>query len=75
MNNWSYQHFSDEKKCLILSYVNSTIMIWFRYSGAPVDFEQVEINGEMTDPDYMRDVLLSVGRNGVAIKGSVNPFL
>ena len=29
----------------------------------------VEINGGMDDPDVMRDALLSVGRNGVAIKG------
>ena len=30
----------------------------------------VEINGGMEDPDVMRDALLSVGRNGVAIKGT-----
>ena len=41
-----------------------------RYSGAPVDFETVEISGSMTDPDVMKDALLSVGRNGVAIKGT-----
>lgn len=43
----------------------------FRYSGAPVDFETVEISGNMTDPDVMKDALLSVGRNGVAIKGNI----
>ena len=41
-----------------------------RYSGAPVDFETVEISGTMEDTDIMTDALLSVGRNGVAIKGN-----
>ena len=38
---------------------------------ASVDFETVEISGSMDDPDVMRDALLSVGRNGVAIKGNI----
>ena len=44
---------------------------YYRYSGAPVDFETIEISGSMNDPDVMRDALLSVGRNGVAIKGNI----
>jgi isocitrate dehydrogenase (NAD+) len=38
----------------------------FKYAGAPVDFEVVEIGDENVDLDY---ALTSIKRNGVAIKG------
>ena len=38
----------------------------FKYAGAPVDFEVVEIGDENTDLEY---ALTSIKRNGVAIKG------
>ena len=46
-----------------------------RFAGAPVNFEEVEINESTTDPDFMHSALLSVERNGVAIKGMQNNSL
>ncbi|XP_076091729.1 isocitrate dehydrogenase [NAD] subunit gamma, mitochondrial-like isoform X2 [Mytilus galloprovincialis] len=43
----------------------------FRHAGAPIDFEEVEINASKEDPETMRGALLSVQRNGVAIKGNI----
>ncbi|KAJ3640111.1 hypothetical protein Zmor_003427 [Zophobas morio] len=40
----------------------------FKYAGAPVDFEVVEIGDENTDLEY---ALTSIKRNGVAIKGNI----
>jgi isocitrate dehydrogenase (NAD+) len=40
----------------------------FKYAGAPVDFEVVEIGDENVDLDY---ALTSIKRNGVAIKGNI----
>ncbi|XP_044256584.1 isocitrate dehydrogenase [NAD] subunit gamma, mitochondrial-like isoform X2 [Tribolium madens] len=40
----------------------------FKYAGAPVDFELVEIGDENSDLDY---ALTSIKRNGVAIKGNI----
>lgn len=44
----------------------------FRHAGAPIDFEQVEINAATASPEIMHGALLSVQRNGVAIKGKLN---
>lgn len=48
----------------------------FRYIGAPVDFEELTLSGlDLTDEeifcDKMDDVVTSVKRNGVAIKGNI----
>ncbi|XP_069141194.1 isocitrate dehydrogenase [NAD] subunit gamma, mitochondrial-like [Argopecten irradians] len=43
----------------------------FRYAGAPVDFEQIEINANSSDPDHLQKAMLSVQRNGVALKGNI----
>ncbi|XP_060571651.1 isocitrate dehydrogenase [NAD] subunit gamma, mitochondrial-like [Ruditapes philippinarum] len=43
----------------------------FRYAGAPVVFEEVNINADITDEEFLNQALLSVGRNGVAIKGNI----
>ncbi|XP_060075423.1 isocitrate dehydrogenase [NAD] subunit gamma, mitochondrial-like [Ylistrum balloti] len=43
----------------------------FRYAGAPVDFEQIEINANSSDPDFLQKAMLSVQRNGVALKGNI----
>ncbi|XP_071082367.1 isocitrate dehydrogenase [NAD] subunit gamma, mitochondrial-like isoform X1 [Haliotis cracherodii] len=43
----------------------------FRYAGAPIDFEIVEINATTTELEHMQGALLSVQRNGVAIKGNI----
>ncbi|XP_974070.3 isocitrate dehydrogenase [NAD] subunit gamma, mitochondrial isoform X2 [Tribolium castaneum] len=40
----------------------------FKYAGAPVDFEVVDIGDENSDLDY---ALTSIKRNGVAIKGNI----
>ncbi|KAL3852992.1 hypothetical protein ACJMK2_016589 [Sinanodonta woodiana] len=47
----------------------------FRYAGAPVDFEEVEINADNADAETVRNALLSVRRNGVALKGNVETRL
>lgn len=46
-----------------------------RYAGAPIDFEEIEMNSTTTNPEIMRGALLSVQRNGVAIKGLIFSFL
>jgi len=43
----------------------------FRYAGAPIDFEIVEINAAKNTPEEMRAALLSVKRNGVALKATI----
>ncbi|KAK7484158.1 hypothetical protein BaRGS_00024647 [Batillaria attramentaria] len=43
----------------------------FRYAGAPIDFETVEVNATTTNPKIMEGALLSVQRNGVALKGNI----
>lgn len=48
----------------------------FRYIGAPVDFEELKLSGkdledEDTFCDKLEDVVTSVKRNGVAIKGNI----
>lgn len=43
----------------------------FRYAGAPIDFEVVEINSSTNTPEDMQNALLSVQRNGVALKGNI----
>ncbi|XP_059169701.1 isocitrate dehydrogenase [NAD] subunit gamma, mitochondrial-like isoform X2 [Physella acuta] len=43
----------------------------FRYAGAPIDFEIVEINSSTNTPIDMHNALLSVRRNGVALKGNI----
>ena len=40
-----------------------------RNAGVPVDFEELEINGSTTDENTLRSALLSVQRNGIALKG------
>ncbi|XP_052782098.1 isocitrate dehydrogenase [NAD] subunit gamma 1, mitochondrial-like isoform X3 [Mya arenaria] len=44
----------------------------FRYAGAPVNFEEVEIDASQTDESFLNDAVLSVSRNGVAIKGNIS---
>lgn len=51
----------------LLSYVQEI----FRYAGVPVDFEELEINGSTTDEETLRSALLSVQRNGIALKGNI----
>ncbi|KAH9518924.1 Isocitrate dehydrogenase [NAD] subunit gamma 1, mitochondrial [Bulinus truncatus] len=43
----------------------------FRFAGAPVDFDIVEINASTNTPQDMENALLSVKRNGVALKGNI----
>ncbi|CAL1534550.1 unnamed protein product [Lymnaea stagnalis] len=43
----------------------------FRYAGAPIDFEVVEINASKNTPIDMEHALLAVKRNGVALKGNI----
>ncbi|BFZ08423.1 hypothetical protein BsWGS_11461 [Bradybaena similaris] len=43
----------------------------FRYAGAPIDFEVIEINASTNTPEDMSNAILSVKRNGVALKGNI----
>lgn len=43
----------------------------FRYAGAPIDFEIVEINCRTSAKETLKDAILSVQRNGVALKGNI----
>ncbi|KAK6175604.1 hypothetical protein SNE40_014031 [Patella caerulea] len=43
----------------------------FRYAGAPIDFEKIEINSSTNSTEVMKNAMLSVRRNGVAIKGNI----
>ena len=42
----------------------------YRYAGVPVDFEEMELNHKTTDEEYDH-AMLSVKRNGVALKGNI----
>jgi len=48
----------------LIGYVKEAI----RYSGAPVDFEQLDVNHSSTDDD-IDNAILAVLRNGVGLKG------
>ncbi|CAH0561806.1 unnamed protein product [Brassicogethes aeneus] len=43
----------------------------FKYAGAPVDFEVVEIDEKSEDNDDLDYAITSIKRNGVAIKGNI----
>lgn len=43
----------------------------FRFAGAPVDFDEVTMNASTSDAASMDKALLSVKRNGVALKGNI----
>ncbi|XP_041347775.1 isocitrate dehydrogenase [NAD] subunit gamma, mitochondrial-like isoform X3 [Gigantopelta aegis] len=43
----------------------------FKYAGAPIDFEKVVINASTREPEDLKNALMSVRRNGVAIKGNI----
>ncbi|XP_029654669.1 isocitrate dehydrogenase [NAD] subunit gamma, mitochondrial isoform X2 [Octopus sinensis] len=43
----------------------------FRFAGAPIDFEEITINARTSEQTDMENALLSVKRNGVAIKGNI----
>lgn len=60
-------------RCVIMIPILIVIESWnlcFRYAGVPVDFEELEINGSTTDEETLRSALLSVQRNGIALKGT-----
>lgn len=42
----------------------------FRFSGCPVDFEEITLDRDATE-DQMRQAMLAVQRNGVAMKGNI----
>ncbi|XP_017768270.1 PREDICTED: isocitrate dehydrogenase [NAD] subunit gamma, mitochondrial-like isoform X2 [Nicrophorus vespilloides] len=43
----------------------------FRYAGAPVDFETININPNTDESDDLIHAITSIKRNGVAIKGNI----
>ncbi|XP_061186669.1 isocitrate dehydrogenase [NAD] subunit gamma, mitochondrial-like isoform X1 [Saccostrea echinata] len=51
----------------LLSYVEEV----FRYAGAPVDFENLEINASTSNEETLHSAILSVQRNGIALKGNI----
>lgn len=49
---------------------HSPVLISDRHAGAPVDFESLEISGNTSDENMLRSAILSVQRNGIALKGT-----
>lgn len=47
----------------------------FRFAGAPVDFDEVTINSSTADAASMEKALLSIKRNGVALKGNIETIM
>ncbi|GAB1603340.1 isocitrate dehydrogenase [NAD] subunit gamma, mitochondrial-like isoform X1 [Argonauta hians] len=47
----------------------------FRFAGAPIDFEEISINAETADESNVENALLSVKRNGVALKGNIETVM
>ena len=46
----------------------------FRYAGAPVDFEEIDLDSTTPDVEGFEYALMSIKRNGVALKGTTeNP--
>lgn len=43
----------------------------FRYAGAPVDFQTIEIDPNSDDKNELDYAITSIKRNGVAIKGNI----
>lgn len=74
--NLSQKNRIDSKGSKKISYKKQIVFFidkLLRYAGAPIDFERVDINASTTDPATMENALLSVRRNGVAIKGKWHP--
>lgn len=51
----------------LMSYVKTV----FKYAGAPVDFEVVEIDPKSDESNDLQYAITSIKRNGVAIKGNI----
>lgn len=51
----------------LMSYVKNV----FRYAGAPVDFQMVDIDPKSDDKKELEYAITSIKRNGVAIKGNI----
>ena len=47
----------------------------FRYAGAPIDFEVIDFDHTKNNPVEMANALLSVRRNGVALKGMIQTMI
>lgn len=45
----------------------------FRYAAAPVDFEEIDLDATTPDVEGFEYALMSIKRNGVALKGEVFP--
>uniref|UniRef100_T1IJM3 Isopropylmalate dehydrogenase-like domain-containing protein n=1 Tax=Strigamia maritima TaxID=126957 RepID=T1IJM3_STRMM len=43
----------------------------FRYCGAPIDFEEINMDAERDDMDEVHMAITSIKRNGVALKGNI----
>ncbi|GAU93339.1 hypothetical protein RvY_05294 [Ramazzottius varieornatus] len=43
----------------------------FRYAGAPVDFEEIDLDSTAPDVEGFEYALMSIKRNGVALKGNI----
>ena len=47
----------------------------FRYAGAPIDFEIIQIDPKSDDSNDLNNAISSVKRNGCAIKGNIETDL
>lgn len=43
----------------------------FRYAGVPVDFEEIQLDSVVENIESLHEVITSVKRNGVALKGNI----
>jgi len=55
----------------MMSYVKEV----FRYAGAPIDFEMIQIDPNSADSNDLNNAISSVKRNGCAIKGNIETDL
>merc|ERR1712032_1005275 len=55
----------------MMSYVKEV----FRYAGAPIDFEMIQIDPKSDDSNDLNNAISSVKRNGCAIKGNIETDL
>ncbi|XP_001599350.1 isocitrate dehydrogenase [NAD] subunit gamma, mitochondrial [Nasonia vitripennis] len=45
----------------------------FKFTGVPVDFEEIEIDGNSTNDD-LEYAIMSIRRNGIALKGNIEAY-
>lgn len=52
-----------------LTYKYEHVVLCYRFSCVPVDFEVVNVNSSLTNEDDINNAITAICRNGVALKG------